>query len=213
MWCISLQGFFMLEGLKPGYNAVLRPLGLLCIRLRIKPNYVTVAGFIAFCAAGYLTAIDRWFAAAVLVGAGACMDGLDGLIAREGNMKSTFGAVFDSTMDRLTEIALFIGIFFWYQRHPDILASFICIAGVCGSLMVSYIRARCEGAGLVCTEGFFQRPERIIVLVTCLVFGPKVMFFGLSALSALVWVTSVQRLIVAYRAAARKDAENSSVLQ
>jgi len=79
-------------------------------------------------------------------------------------------------------------------------------AAMSGSLMVSYVRARCEGAGIPCSSGMVQRPERILILVACLLAGKKVMAWGLLLLSVLTYATVVQRLIIAYKFCQKSNA-------
>jgi phosphatidylglycerophosphate synthase len=115
--------------------------------------------------------------------------------------KTRFGAIFDSTSDRLTEMFWFLGIVVFYCSRstvdrPGIYFAFLAMAG---SMMVSYVRARCEGVNVPCRGGFLQRPERIILLIVCLLAGQTVMKWGLLALLCAALVTVIERLIIAYR--------------
>jgi CDP-diacylglycerol--glycerol-3-phosphate 3-phosphatidyltransferase len=192
----------MIENLKPFYNSVLNPVARLCARIHLHPHAVTALGVALSIAAGYFCAAGKWYAAALLVFAGSCMDGLDGLVARQAGKTTAFGAVLDSCCDRITEAAWFFGILWFYVHRPAYHGAGVYLAflAMAGSLMVSYVRARCEGAGITCREGMFQRPERIIVLVACLLAGPVIMIWGLGLLSVLACVTVVQRLIIAHGA-------------
>jgi CDP-diacylglycerol---glycerol-3-phosphate 3-phosphatidyltransferase len=197
----------MLEILKPLYNALLLPFARLLSRLHIQPNTITILGLLISVLAAYYAAHGRWFPAAVCIGAGSCMDGLDGVLARYAGNKTSFGAIFDSTSDRLTEIFWLFGILFFYVNHPafgnwGIYLSFIAIAG---SLMVSYVRARCEGVNIPCKTGMLQRPERIVILIGCFLAGPGIMVWGLGVLSAFAAVTVGQRMVVAYTACKKND--------
>ena len=189
----------MLEGLKPFYNAVLRPAALFFAKLRIHPNHLTVFGLLLFALAGYMCSRARWIEALLLVISGALMDGLDGVLARETGQKTTFGAILDSSCDRLTEIFLLLGILVFYLKLPQINIPGIlfCFTSITGSIMVSYIKARCEGAGVSCTRGLLQRPERLILLSFGLLTGQKVMFYILVLITALATVTVIQRLFEA----------------
>jgi CDP-diacylglycerol---glycerol-3-phosphate 3-phosphatidyltransferase len=191
----------MLEKLKPFYNSVLNPVAKLFARINLHPNAITVLGAALSIAAGYFCATGRWYTAALLVFAGSCMDGLDGLVARQTGKSTAFGAVLDSCCDRVTEAAWFFGIIYFYLHRPahgyaGIYLAFIAMAG---SFMVSYIRARCEGANIACKQGILQRPERIVVLVACLLAGPVIMIWGLGLLSLLAFGTMIQRLNIARR--------------
>lgn len=192
----------MLENLKPFYNAVLNPVARLCTRINLHPHAITIFGVALSIAAGYFCATGGWYAAALLVFAGSCLDGLDGLVARQTGKTTAFGAVLDSCCDRITETAWFFGILYFYLHRPAYgnAGIFLAFLAMAGSLMVSYVRARCEGAGIACRAGMLQRPERIVVLIACLLAGPVIMIWGLGFLSLLAYTTMVQRLIIAHRA-------------
>ena len=196
----------MIEGLKPSYERALLPAVHLCSRLGVSPNHITVLGVALFAAAGWYCATGHWYTAAAFVTAGALLDGCDGLLARVGGRKTDFGAILDSTCDRLTEIAWLAGFTVYYVRHAgqEALPVYLCFAALTGSLMVSYVKARCEGQGVECRAGILQRPERIILLGVCMLLGPEVMVYGLAATAALSWVTVGQRIGVAQVNARRK---------
>jgi CDP-diacylglycerol--glycerol-3-phosphate 3-phosphatidyltransferase len=191
----------MLEKLKPFYNSVLNPVAKLFARINLHPHAITVSGVALSLAAGYCCATGKWYTAALLVFAGSCMDGLDGLVARQAGKTTAFGAVLDSCCDRISETAWFFGILFYYLHRPLYCGAGIYLAflAMAGSLMVSYVRARCEGANIICKQGILQRPERIVVLIACLLAGPVIMIWGLGFLSLLAYGTVIQRLIIAYR--------------
>jgi CDP-diacylglycerol---glycerol-3-phosphate 3-phosphatidyltransferase len=124
------------------------------------------------------------------------------LVARQTAKQTRFGAVLDSVADRVTEAAWFFGLLLYYAANPvhggaGIYLAFLALAG---SQMVSYVRARCEGAGLVCTEGILQRPERIVIIIACLLLGPAVMIWGLGIIAALGFATAAERCAKAWRA-------------
>jgi CDP-diacylglycerol--glycerol-3-phosphate 3-phosphatidyltransferase len=194
----------MIEGLKPFYNNVLRPIARGLIRLHVHPNALTLLGVALFGGAAVLVARDHWLWALIVVIVASCLDGLDGLVAREAGLGSTFGAILDSTCDRVTEIFLLGGLTFYYSVVVRSDAGvWLSVAAVTGSLMVSYVKARCEGAGVACNAGILQRPERIVLLCAFLLLGPRPMVWGLALVALLSWATTVQRMFVAYRATTR----------
>jgi CDP-diacylglycerol--glycerol-3-phosphate 3-phosphatidyltransferase len=196
----------MIENLKPLYNATLRPFARGLHRIGFTPNKVTVTGTLLFLIASTITAFGHWHIGLAIGFIGALFDGMDGIIARECNLTSTFGAVLDSVCDRLTEIFWLAGLTWWYLTlSPDkTLGPMLCFAAATGSLMVSYVRARAEGAGISCLGGIMQRPERLIFLAVFQLLGPKVMLWGLGALAVLSWGTSVERIVAVYRAVREK---------
>jgi len=91
-------------------------------------------------------------------------DMLDGQVARLGNMSSPFGALYDSVLDRYSELILFLGICYYLVSHHYFMSSLFAFIGLIGSMMVSYTRARAEGLGIECKDGLMQRPERVIII-------------------------------------------------
>jgi phosphatidylglycerophosphate synthase len=198
----------MIEVLKPFYNAVLMPAARLFARTKVHPNAITLLGLCISGAAGWFAATGKWRLAAVFIIVGSCMDGLDGLVARLYDQKTAFGAIFDSTADRLTEIFWLMGLCIFFVWHPvwGDMALYLTFTAITGSLMVSYVRARCEGANVPCTTGILQRPERVIVLGCCFFGGPKIMPWGLALISFLAYATVVQRIFIAYALSKKENA-------
>ncbi|WP_080239534.1 CDP-alcohol phosphatidyltransferase family protein [Spirosoma rigui] len=91
-------------------------------------------------------------------------DMLDGRLARVSGQSSTYGALFDSVLDRYSELVMFLGIGWYLIAHDYLLSSFMAFLALVGSMMVSYVRARAEGLGLSCSVGLMQRPERIVLV-------------------------------------------------
>ena len=90
-------------------------------------------------------------------------DMMDGRVARLGNMSSTFGALYDSVLDRYSELMTFFGICYYLSMKDYFFYALIAFVALIGSLMVSYVRARAEGLGIECKVGFMQRPERVVL--------------------------------------------------
>ncbi len=192
----------MIEGLKPFYNSVLKPVADIFAKAGIHPHAISLGGVVLSVIAAYCCARGHWPLAALLVFCGSCMDGLDGLVSRETGKQTRFGAVLDSAADRVTETAWFFGLLLYYAANPThgeagIYLAFLAHAG---SQMVSYVRARCEGAGIACKEGILQRPERIVIIIACLLLGPALMLWGLGIIAALGFATALQRCGAAWRA-------------
>ncbi len=191
----------MIETLKPFYHKLLMPIAGVFIAAKIHPDVITLLGACISAVAAWHIGRGAWFLGAVFLGASVCMDGLDGLVAVKSGKQSRFGAVLDSSIDRITEILWFFSLLFFYTtKYPaNHAASYLAAIAMSGSLMVSYVRARCEGANVPCKEGLLQRPERTITLIVCLILGPVAMRWGLLALSLLSYGTVIQRLFIARR--------------
>lgn len=201
----------MLPGLPPwlrdGFVAVLRPLPNFLIRRRVHPNIITTIGFLVTISAGIAFFLGQVRLGGLLVLLGGVFDILDGQVARGTGLASTFGSFYDSTLDRISEIVVFLGIFSLYGGgHPDFphpWMVYVVAAALAGSLMVSYTRARAEALGLDCKVGLMQRPERVVLI------GASAMLFGgswdglvltgiLLIMAVLTNFTTVQRIIWVY---------------
>ena len=175
--------------LQLGIYRVINPLVRLLIRLGLTPNMVTTIGLVLnigvaiifICGAeegrrGDLSYVG--WAGALILFAG-LFDMLDGQVARLGNMSSPFGALYDSVLDRYSELILFLGICYYLVSHHYFLSSLFAFIGLIGSMMVSYTRARAEGLGIECKDGLMQRPERVIIIgVSALACGVASRWMG-----------------------------------
>jgi CDP-diacylglycerol---glycerol-3-phosphate 3-phosphatidyltransferase len=187
----------MIEGLRPLYGNIIRPVGSALARLGVHPNVVTFAGIGLFGGAGWYAYAGCWGASIAFAVVGAIMDGLDGLIAREHGKKSLFGAVLDSTADRITEILWTGGLLAYYASaggRQGLLGALAAFSAASAGGLVSYVKARAEGAGISVSRGLMQRPERIILLCILLLAGKGVMVWGLTAFALLSLFTALHRL-------------------
>ena len=106
-------------------------------------------------------------------------DMLDGQVARIGKMSSRYGALFDSVLDRYSELIVLFGICYYLILQGYFVSSLFAFIALIGSMMVSYVRARAEGLGIECKGGFMQRPERVVTIaVGCILSGLFYQFFG-----------------------------------
>ncbi len=138
----------------------------LLARARISPNMLTMMGFLGALGIACLIAMGRHKLSAVLILLVGILDVLDGALARIRGMVTLFGGFLDSTLDRFAEIALYLGLlyFYIYQQPTSRHVIFLIFLSIIGSLMVSYARARAEGLGIECKVGLLTRFERIIIL-------------------------------------------------
>jgi phosphatidylinositol phosphate synthase len=125
-------------------------------------------------------------------------DALDGAVARESNRMSAFGAFLDSTLDRLSEAAIFVGIVFFYASAGRPFGVLLAGVAMTFSLLTSYARARAEGLGIECQVGLLERAGRVVILSASSIAGLLTAGLGLVAAGALV--TTAQRIIHVRRA-------------
>ena len=151
-----------------GFYSLVNPIGTFLTRANIHPHVITAAGFLlsVFSAALFWRGYFFW-GGVILIVSGAC-DVLDGKLARSTNRTSRFGAVLDSSVDRYTEIFVFMGLAAFF--HSAFMGAIIILA-MAGSLMTSYIRARAEGMGIECKIGLMQRPERVTFIAAGAILG------------------------------------------
>jgi CDP-diacylglycerol--glycerol-3-phosphate 3-phosphatidyltransferase len=124
-------------------------------------------------------------------------DMLDGALARARKRETLFGAFLDSTLDRLSEASLLLGLLILCLRQHLTLETLLVYIVFAGSMMVSYVRARAEGLGLECKVGWFTRPERVIVLALGLLFDQILITLGILVVFA--YTTVVQRIVYVRR--------------
>ncbi|WP_245704503.1 DUF4833 domain-containing protein [Daejeonella rubra] len=144
------------------------------IKIGLTPNAVTTIGLILNIGVASIFVMGAeksnrgdlsyigWGGAMVLFAG--LFDMLDGQVARLGNMSSRFGMLYDSVLDRYSELIMFLGICYYLVAHHFFLSSLFAFIALIGSMMVSYTRARAEGLGVECKGGLMQRPERVVTI-------------------------------------------------
>ncbi len=123
---------------------------------------------------------------------------------------SAFGALLDSTVDRVAESVILLGLLFFYADRGAEWQSALVMAALAGSYMVSYVRARAEGLGVECEVGIMQRPQRVSLLGTGLIVGQwwlPAVWLVLAVISTLSAVTAAHRVLHARRALAEKEGD------
>jgi CDP-diacylglycerol--glycerol-3-phosphate 3-phosphatidyltransferase len=172
------------ESWKNGYAKIINPLIRLLTRWDMHPNTFTTLGFLISCIASYFMSLGDFRIAAILVLFAGICDTIDGKLARDSGKVSKFGALFDSTLDRYSEVLLFFGMAYYFIEHNLYMSSIAVAVALGGSLMVSYIRARAEGLGFECKVGVLQRSERLLLITAGGLIHPN-------ALIAAVWIIAV----------------------
>ena len=185
------------------------------IKMGITPNMVTTIGFVGnvvaaflFIHASQLTPISIGFSwigwgGAILLFSG-LFDMMDGRLARLGNMSTTFGAFWDSTLDRYSELFSLFGITLYLMTASGIWAGVITFLALVGSIMVSYVRARAEGLGIECKVGLMQRPERVVVtalaaIITGMTSNLWWLIGGMALIAVLANITAFWRVAHCYK--------------
>ena len=170
-------------------------------KTHITPNTVTCLGLLITIAAAVLVAIGHPFAAGFVVLFAGLFDMLDGALARRTNRVTKFGGVLDSTLDRISEAAVLIGIAVFYANRQSTWG--VALAGITmiSSQLVSYIRAKAEALNINCEIGIFTRPERVVILSIGLLLSRfnNVLFIALAIIAVLSFFTAGQRLFFVWK--------------
>lgn len=205
--------------LQKAIYAVINPLIKGLIKLHITPNMITTLGFIgnivatasfiyaalSFQAGNQTTALAHvaWGGATILFAG--LFDMIDGRLARLGNMSTTFGAMWDSVLDRYSELISLFGVVLIFLLNGDFWLGVISFTAMIGSIMVSYVRARAEGLNIECKVGIMQRPERVVVLaltaiLTGITSNLQWLAGGMILIAILANITAFWRVVHCYKA-------------
>jgi len=163
----------------------------------ITPNALTLINLALNIVAAYVIATGHFLLGGVLVLVSGLFDLLDGALARFTKQTTSFGAILDSTVDRISEAATLFGLLIWYLARGGRLEIVLIFAVLIGSFLVSYVRARAEGLGWQCQVGLFTRAERVIVLAIGLLINQ--VLIALCVLVVFVFTTVVQRLVYLWK--------------
>jgi CDP-diacylglycerol--glycerol-3-phosphate 3-phosphatidyltransferase len=196
---------------------VIDPFIKLMISMGITPNAITTAGFV-----GNLYAMCFFLDAAmafeestsdpyiliclggIIILVAGLFDMMDGRLARMGNMSSTFGALWDSTLDRYSELVTLFAICLIFIKAGWFWMGVTTFAAMIGSIMVSYVRARAEGLNIECKVGLMQRPERVVVTAVVAIISGCVsdlwwLAGGMILIAVLANITAFWRIIHCYK--------------
>ncbi len=177
------------DNIKKGAYNVLNPIIRILVKTGITPNGITTIGFLITIVSALILIVGAeigirgdtkyitWFGVILLLAG--IFDMLDGQLARKTNNMTTFGALFDSVIDRYSEMVMFFGITYYLVSYHYFLSGVFAFIAMIGSIMVSYVRARAEGLGVECKIGIMQRPERVLTIgISAILYGVISHFTG-----------------------------------
>lgn len=202
------------EWVKDAVRATLRPIVGLAIALHVTPNTITVIGVVITLVASVLVAGGWLLVGAAVLTAGSLLDAVDGALARAQGGGTPFGSFLDSTLDRVSEAILYIGIAAWFlfageQPAWPVLLVLVALAG---SFLVSYSRARAEGIGVSASVGLAPRTERLVLVIAGIAvagLGYDIGLIGALAVIAVLTVATVfQRIWHVWRASQTASSVN-----
>ena len=162
---------------------------------RISPNFLTVTGVAINVGCGLLFGFGHFFWAGIILIVANLFDMLDGQVARLSGRVTRFGGFLDSSLDRLSDMVVFVGLMVFYARDTQFhstLNVFLAGAAMMGSVMVSYTSARAESLIPKCDVGFLRRPERVVLLIIgALSTHPGSQNLFANRMPAVLWVLAV----------------------
>lgn len=197
---------------------IIRPLA----NLGISPNTFTLIGLLLSVITAVIIGKGFFLIGGLMVLFTGIFDLFDGATARLRNSATTFGAFFDSTLDRYSEAIILGGLLFyallnptmqdplWFTDHVQLWMIALIYISIVGSLMVSYTKARAEGLNIECKTGLLARPERVVILAAGLLFG--LTMWALLILAIFSNITAVERMYAVYRATQAVDKKHIETL-
>jgi len=191
--------------LKPAVTKVITPVASFALRIGITPNAVTWVGAIGVVVSSlYFYPRGEFFVGTLIICVMALSDLFDGTMARlSSSGSSRWGGFLDSTIDRITDSAILLGVSLYLINQSDPLA-YVAIATLVTGLLVPYIRAKAESFGIACSGGIAERTERLIISLAAIGFDglgvPYVLAVGMWLLAILGVFTVTQRMLIVKRA-------------
>jgi CDP-diacylglycerol--glycerol-3-phosphate 3-phosphatidyltransferase len=187
------------ENLQNAFMGLLTPLIKALGRRGFHPNAFTLAGLILTLMAAAALFKGHLRIGGLLILAGGLCDCIDGNLARTTGQVTRFGALFDSAIDRYSELVMFFGILAYFLGHHENLMAAAAFLAMGGSIMVSYSRARAESLGFEAAMGWMQRPERIVFIGTGALIHPLALKFAIWLVAIFANLTALQRVRAAYQ--------------
>ena len=181
----------MLSREKERIGDLIRPFAVLAGKLGLKPNHITLLALVSGFISAYLIFRGSYIYGAFFLALSGMLDVFDGTLARIVGMKTEFGGILDSVMDRYVDIAVLIALGLAGESWVAVTLA------LSGSLMVSYTRARAEIVIESCAVGIAERAERIIILVAGIVLSQ--VYLALILIAFLSHTTAIHRVIYSYR--------------
>lgn len=196
------------EAVKRGYLRLAEPAADWLVRRGVSPNEITTLGTFCVVATGVVFALGHIRTGAWILATTAVFDVLDGMVARRTGTATTFGAFYDSTLDRVADGALLGGLLVFYASDPvhhSTVMVVVALLGIIGAFLTSYTRARAESLDIDAKIGLIQRGERVTLLAAPqAIFGitlhGRVLMGIVVLLTVASWITVVQRMAFVYHA-------------
>ena len=193
------------EWVRPFVRKYMTLVGQVVARTGISPNALTVIGVLLNAVVAAIIASGALTLGGVLLLVASAFDVLDGAVARVTGTTSRLGGFLDSTLDRYSEVVVYVGVLIYLLGTDDgDLGAILVLLSASGALLISYARARAEAAGYSATVGFAARTERVILLALCLIIGHPL--WALWVLAIVTHLTALTRIVHVWRLAQKESA-------
>ena len=178
--------------LRKKFQKILITVSSFLLKVGLTPNLITLLGLLGNIGAALFISKGKFIIGGIIALAMGTFDAIDGTMARLSGKPSKFGCLFDSLIDRYSEMTLLLGILVYFSSINDNTGIILVYLALCGSFLVSYIRARAEGLGVEVRKGILTRVERLLIIVISLLFRQPLM--GVLIIALLGNFTALQRL-------------------
>jgi len=191
----KLKDFTVLpKSIQKWFLRIVDPVIEFVVHFNVHPNFFTVLGLIVSIIGAYFFAKHNLRVGAIYILLGGLCDIIDGKVARKTGLSTKFGALFDSSLDRYSEVFMFLGVAMHFVKMDYPTTSIMVFLGLGGSMMVSYVRARAEGLGYACKVGIMQRPERIVYICAGALIHEYILMIVVWMIAILANFTALQRM-------------------
>lgn len=186
------------QKLRSGWDRLMRPVGRALARMGLTPNWITLAGVALHVVMAWLILEGRLLAAGSLAILAAFFDSFDGAVAKARGASSNFGALLDSSTDRISDALYLLPLAWLYAVSPDkaghsgTWVAAVALVAMVSGFLVSYVKARAESLGFTCDVGIAERAERLIVIIASLILD--IVPIGVSILAVASTITFLQRI-------------------
>lgn len=178
--------------LRKKFQKILITVSSFLLKVGLTPNLITILGLLGNIGAALFISKGKFIIGGIIALAVGTFDAIDGTMARLSGEPSKFGCLLDSLIDRYSEMTLLLGILVYFSSINNNTGIILVYLALCGSFLVSYIRARAEGLGVEVRKGILTRVERLLILVISLLFRQPLM--GVLIIALLGNFTALQRL-------------------
>lgn len=204
---MKIKIIFLPAWIKESFLKLLVPIVDFFVKRRLNPNHFTTLGLILSIPAAYLFGTGYLRLGGVLMLIGGIFDIIDGKVARATNRVTKFGALYDSTLDRYSEVMIFFGLAYYFVTsnwqvgdfNLSLITALAVSVTIGGSVMTSYVRARAEGLGMECKVGVMQRSDRVVIVAFGAIFHQYTLVVAIFIVAIFSNVTAIQRLYYVWK--------------